>query len=141
MIRVQVEDFDINKEYQRLSTHSSKAGAVVIFTGIVREIFGERKTNIFLEHYPDMTEKVLQKIIRQTKENWPIIDVTIIHRIGYLSCGDNIVFVGVNSPHRKEAFAACEEIMKFLKSEAPFWKKEITESTAYWVDPENIDNA
>lgn len=121
-IRVQAEDFDQGAEYRDLAS-GTNAGAVVTFVGRVREFAGE-DTTLWLEHYAGMTEKVLAKLVERAGARWPILNATIIHRIGELSPGDQIVFVGISSAHRHAAFAACEFIMDFLKTEAPFWKRE-----------------
>ena len=121
-IRVQTEDFDQGAEYRDLA-NGTDAGAVVTFIGRVRDFSGDHKS-LWLEHYAGMTEKVLTELAERARRRWPIFDVTIIHRIGQLSPGDQIVFVGVSSAHRHAAFAACEFLMDFLKTEAPFWKRE-----------------
>lgn len=134
-IRVQTEDFDQGEEYRRLA-RGTEAGAVVTFVGRVRDFAGEN-ANMWLEHYAGMTEKVLADLVAQARQRWPILDVTIIHRIGQLSPGDQIVFVGVSSLHRHAAFAACEFLMDFLKTQAPFWKRE----GDHWVDAKDTDQA
>ncbi|WP_075186736.1 molybdopterin synthase catalytic subunit MoaE [Teredinibacter haidensis] len=136
MIRIQTEDFDHNNEYQALRKHGS-SGAVVTFTGLVRDFAtAENRSSLFeLQHYPGMTEKVLKKIEQQAKEKWALQASTIIHRVGKLHSGDQIVFVGVSSKHRQNAFAACEFIMDILKTQAPFWKKE----GQHWVDAKESD--
>ena len=121
-IRVQIEDFDQGAEYAQLAI-GTDSGAVVTFVGRVREFAGDDKT-LWLEHYPGMTEKVLTELVERARERWPIFNTTIIHRIGQLSPGEQIVFVGVSSAHRHVAFSACEFLMDFLKTEAPFWKRE-----------------
>lgn len=139
MIKVHSQDFDIDQEYQLLRESSPQIGAIVTFTGLVREFVQGDQTNVFLEHYPEMTEKILTSIIDQAKERWDIIQASVVHRIGHLTLGEQIVFVGVNSPHRQDAFQACEFIMDFLKTEAPFWKKEITNDGEFWVEAKNSD--
>lgn len=127
-IRIQPEDFDQGAEYAQLA-QGNQAGAVVTFVGRVREFAASSGSDLFLEHYPGMTEKVLNQIAEEVRERWDVGEIRIIHRIGNLHPGEQIVFVGVNSAHRKAAFAACECLMDFLKTQAPFWKKE----GAHWV--------
>lgn len=140
MINVQYEDFNQQFEYERLRKESN-TGAIVTFTGLVRDINqGEQITALTLEHYPAMTEKALTNIVEQAKQRWSIIDATVIHRVGELQLLDQIVFVGVASLHRGDAFAACEFIMDYLKTEAPFWKKESNSTgESYWVDARESD--
>jgi len=132
-IRVQAEDFDQGAEYSELAS-GTDAGAVVTFVGRVRDFAGGDKA-LWLEHYAGMTEKVLAQLVERARQHWPILNATIIHRIGPLSPGDQIVFVGVSSAHRHAAFAACEFLMDFLKTEAPFWKREGDE----WVSAKDSD--
>ena len=140
MIKVQSEDFNQQIEYDRLRDASS-TGAVVTFTGLVRDInAGEKISALTLEHYPAMTEKALSEIVEQAKLRWSIINVSVIHRVGELQLLDQIVFVGVASLHRGDAFAACEFIMDYLKTQAPFWKKETNHlGETYWVDARESD--
>ncbi|PKF60671.1 molybdopterin synthase catalytic subunit MoaE [Psychromonas sp. psych-6C06] len=140
MIKVQQQDFNQQVEYDSLR-QSSRTGAVVTFTGLVRDINqGEQISTLTLEHYPGMTEKSLIEIVEQAKARWSIIDVRVIHRIGKLQLLDQIVFVGVASLHRGDAFAACEFIMDHLKTGAPFWKKETNHlGESYWVDARECD--
>jgi len=140
MISVQQQDFNQQSEYERLRCQSS-IGAIVTFTGLVRDINdGHSVSDLCLEHYPGMTEKSLMNIVEQAKSRWNIIASTVIHRVGQLSINDQIVFVGIASQHRGDAFAACEFIMDYLKTEAPFWKKEIMESgESKWVDARESD--
>ncbi len=140
MIKVQEQDFNQQIEYDRLRQASS-TGAVVTFTGLVRDINqGEQISALTLEHYPAMTEKALLDIVEQAKLRWSIINATVIHRVGELKLLDQIVFVGVASLHRGDAFAACEFIMDYLKTEAPFWKKETnSQGECYWVDARESD--
>jgi len=140
MIRVQQADFNLQQEYDLLRQDAS-VGAVVIFSGLVRDMNqGEQISALTLEHYPAMTELALEKIVKQAKLRWDIINCTVIHRVGELKLLDQIVFVGIATLHRGDAFAACEFIMDFLKTEAPFWKKE-TNSTgeSYWLDAREGD--
>ena len=140
MISVQQKDFNQQIEYDRLR-QASHTGAVVTFTGLVRDINqGEQITALTLEHYPAMTEKALIDIVEQAKARWSIINVTVIHRVGELQLLDQIVFVGIASLHRGDAFAACEFIIDYLKTQAPFWKKETnSEGESYWVDARESD--
>lgn len=151
-ISIQADDFSLADEVALLEKDNVSDGAVVTFTGRVRNNNnGNSVTSLTLEHYPGMTEKSLAKIIIEAKERWQIGRVKVIHRIGELHIGDQIVFVGVTSKHRKDAFAANEFIMDYLKVKAPFWKKEkiVTPSTAVgdktqemsesWLDAKNSD--
>ena len=136
-IRIQKQDFDLNTELISL-TKKREGGGLVIFTGIVREV-GSRGQNIEameLEHYPGMTEKMLDTIAADAQRRWSLSDLLIIHRIGKLKVTENIVLVAVLAKHRKEAFDACQFIVDFLKSQAPFWKKEYGKDGAapIWVD-------
>ena len=134
-IRVQTEDFDQGAEYRELAS-GTDAGAVVTFVGQVRDFVGEDKT-LWLEHYAGMTENVLADLLARARERWPILSATIIHRVGHLSHGDQIVLVGVSSAHRHAAFSACAFLMDFLKTEAPFWKRE----GDHWVAAKDTDHA
>ena len=135
MISIQTQDYDLGKEVAALEQDNDIDGAVVTFTGRVRNHNdGQEVSGLFLEHYPGMTENLLSKIIEQAKEQWQIGRVRVIHRVGQLNIGDQIVFVGVTSKHRKDAFAAAEFIMDFLKVKAPFWKKEKTSIGENWVE-------
>ncbi|HEV2612799.1 MAG TPA: molybdopterin synthase catalytic subunit MoaE [Noviherbaspirillum sp.] len=140
-IRVQTEDFDISSEVARLRAGDARIGAVVCFTGTVRDINdGSSVAAMELEHYPGMTEKALEDIVTLAKSRWDIFDALVIHRIGPLLPLDQIVLVAVTSAHRGEAFAACEFIMDYLKTSAPFWKKEQTPEGARWVDARVTDD-
>ncbi len=142
MISVQTHDFSLDDEYQQLRKDSPRIGAIVTFSGLVRDMLPEAgNTRLFLEHYPGMTEKTLEDIVGQAKQRWEITQARIIHRVGHLACSDQIVFVGISSPHRGEAFSACEFIMDFLKTQAPFWKKEITPQGETWVEAKASDQA
>jgi len=143
-ISIQTNDFSLADEVALLEEDNLTDGAVVTFTGRVRDNNnGNSVTTLTLEHYPSMTEKSLAKIIMQAKERWQIGRVKVIHRIGELNIGDQIVFVGVTSKHRQDAFAANEFIMDYLKVKAPFWKKEqITDegkTSENWLDAKNSD--
>ena len=141
MISVQFDDFSVAKEYALLS-EGTDAGAVVTFIGKVRDFNqGDAVTGLSLEHYPGMTEKSLEEIVEQARERWPLLKTRVIHRVGDLELGDQIVFVGVTSAHRGAAFEACEFIMDFLKTRAPFWKKEQTPDESRWVDARETDTS
>ena len=138
-IKIQTEDFDLATEYAALGK-SHSTGAVVTFIGKVRDFNqGDNVSGLTLEHYPGMTEKSLAKILVEAETRWSIQGVKVIHRIGELALGDQIVFVGVASMHRGDAFQACEFIMDYLKTQAPFWKKEATEDGSHWVDARETD--
>ena len=139
MIQIQTEDFDLAAEYAALGK-SHSTGAVVTFIGKVRDFNqGDNVSGLTLEHYPGMTEKSLAKILVEAETRWSIQGVKVIHRVGELALGDQIVFVGVASMHRGDAFQACEFIMDYLKTQAPFWKKEATETGSHWVDARETD--
>ena len=134
------EDFDIAVEHEKLK--ASSVGAIVTFTGTVRDVCGEENIkDMTLEYYPGMTESEINKIINEAKQRWPLEKVTVIHRVGCLSPRDNIVFVGCASAHRMPAFDAANFIMDYLKTKAPFWKKESRTSGASWVDARETDCA
>ncbi len=133
VISVQEEDFDIAAEYQSL-LRKDATGAVVLFVGRVRD-FASNDKNFHLQHYPGMTEKVLHAIALEAGQRWPLLATRIIHRVGYLRVDEQIVFVGVSSAHRKDAFAACEFIIDLLKTQAPLWKKE----GVNWVQADDRD--
>ena len=141
-VRLQEADFDPAIEYNSLRNSGSGTGAIATFTGLVRDN-GDLQgvTGLYLEHYPGMTEQVIRDLIRQARERWDIRRVTVIHRVGTLRLSDQIVFVGVASAHRGDAFAACQFLMDVLKTSAPFWKKELTESGEHWVEQKDSDLA
>ncbi len=140
IIRVGEEDFCVSEELKRLNRDHA-CGAVASFLGIVRNANeGEAVYAMELEHYPAMTEKALAGIVEKARTRWSLGDVTVIHRVGRLMPGDQIVLVLVASAHRQEAFAACEFIMDWLKTEAPFWKKEHTPEGPRWVDARESDD-
>ncbi len=139
IIRVQHEDFDSNALQRELLQGRSDVGAVATFVGLVRDLEGERLEQMELEHYPGMTEKALQSIAERAGERWQVIDLAIVHRVGALKPAEQIVLVMVASAHRGDAFAACEFIMDYLKTEAPFWKKETTGQGAKWVEARKSD--
>ncbi|MCR8922570.1 molybdopterin synthase catalytic subunit MoaE [Dasania sp. GY-MA-18] len=139
-VRVQTADFDVSSELALLRQHSLQTGAVVNFVGTVRDVnHGQAVASMELEHYPGMTEKAISDIVSQAKQRWQLLAATVIHRVGLLQPGEQIVLVAVSSKHRGEAFQACEFIMDFLKTQAPFWKKEQTEQGAQWVDARESD--
>lgn len=138
-VSVQVEDFSVNDEYAALSTGTS-TGAVVTFIGKVRDMnLGDNVIGLSLEHYPGMTEKALSEICNEAEKRWPIQGMRVIHRIGDMDIGDQIVFVGISSAHRGAAFEACEFVMDYLKTKAPFWKKERTTEATRWVESRDSD--
>ncbi|MDX1914181.1 MAG: molybdopterin synthase catalytic subunit MoaE [Methylophilus sp.] len=139
-ILVQSEDFDVSDELNLLRQSSSNIGAMVSFVGLVRELYEDAIETLTLEHYPGMTEKSLHEIAQQALTRWDVLDVTIIHRVGTLRLQDQIVLVAVTSAHRHNAFLACEFIMDYLKTQAPFWKKERTQHGEHWVEAKSIDD-
>ena len=141
-IRIQEKDFDLSAEIAALRKGDPRVGAVVSFLGTVRDMNdGSQVKGMTLEHYPGMTEKALQEILDQAKARWDIYQTLVIHRVGPLLPEDQIVLVAVTSAHRGDAFAACEFIMDYLKTAAPFWKKEETPEGARWVDARVTDEA
>lgn len=139
-IRVQAEDFDAGAEISRLRLSRPDIGAVAAFIGQVRDINdGSSVSGMTLEHYPGMTEKALRQIVEEAQSRWDFFDALVIHRIGELKPQDQIVLVLVAGAHRGEAFAACEFIMDYLKTRAPFWKKETTPEGGRWVDARESD--
>jgi molybdopterin synthase catalytic subunit len=140
-VRVQTEDFDLTTEIAQLRANTPKVGAIVNFVGVVRDLNeGEQIAEMELEHYPGMTEKALEDIITQARSRWDLFDALVIHRVGPLKPLDQIVLVAVTSAHRGEAFAACEFIIDYLKTQAPFWKKEQTPQGSRWVDARVTDD-
>ena len=142
-VRVQEDDFDVGMEVRRLTAGRTDIGAVVTFTGTVR---GEAKSaalgSMSLEHYPGMTEAELRRIEAEANARWPLAASLIVHRVGTLAPGDNIVLVVTASAHRHAAFAAAEFLMDYLKTQAPFWKKETgADGAGRWVDPRESDTA
>ncbi|GAB3017226.1 molybdopterin synthase catalytic subunit MoaE [Bowmanella dokdonensis] len=139
-IQVRVENFSLAEEYLQLCAGNRQDGAVVTFVGLVRD-FNQDATveSLFLEHYPAMTDKSLRGIIQDARQRWNLGRIRLIHRVGNLTLGDQIVFVGVSARHRGDAFCACEFIMDNLKARAPFWKKEGTPSGDRWVEARQTD--
>ncbi|TXG00960.1 molybdopterin synthase catalytic subunit MoaE [Massilia arenae] len=141
-VRVQAGDFDLGHEVARLRANDARIGAVVSFVGTVRDLNdGAKVSEMELEHYPGMTEKSLEEIAARACERWPLYGTLVIHRVGPLAPLDQIVLVACSAAHRGDAFAACEFIMDYLKTEAPFWKKEQTPDGARWVDARVSDDA
>jgi molybdopterin synthase catalytic subunit len=140
-VRIQTEDFDIGAEITRLRRANPGIGAIASFVGTVRDVNnGDSVAEMALEHYPGMTENSIEEIITQARGRWNVFDALVIHRVGTLRPTDQIVLVVVTSSHRGEAFAACEFIMDYLKTRAPFWKKETTPSGVRWVDARASDD-
>lgn len=140
-VRVQVEDFDVAAELKLLCGNKPNIGAIVNFIGLVRDINdGDAIQALTLEHYPGMTERALEKIINEAQSRWDIDHSLIIHRVGTLKPQDQIVLVAVASAHRGEAFKACAFMMDYLKTQAPFWKKEATSQGERWVDAKLSDD-
>ena len=141
-VRVQVEDFDVGAEIAAMRLANPRIGAVVSFVGQVRDMNdGVNVQTLTLEHYPEMTEKSLQAIELQAKKNWDVVDSLIVHRVGTLTPLDQIVLVVVASAHRGDAFKACEFMMDYLKTQAPFWKKETGSQGERWIDAKATDDA
>jgi len=139
-IRIQHEDFSIQEETDWLRTQGGDAGAVVTFTGLVRgDENGRGIRALFLEHYAGMTESSLRAIVDEAAGRWPLLGVVIIHRIGELLPGAHIVFVGVSSAHRAASFSACDFLMDYLKTRAPFWKKCLFDDSSHWVTAKESD--
>ncbi|WP_206076845.1 molybdenum cofactor biosynthesis protein MoaE [Massilia horti] len=141
-VRVQAGDFDLGQELARLRAGDARVGGVVSFLGTVRDMNdGAAVAAMELEHYAGMTERALEEIAERASARWPLFSVLIIHRVGPLKPLDQIVLVAVAAAHRGEAFAACEFIIDYLKTDAPFWKKEQTPQGARWVDARVHDDA
>lgn len=139
-VRVQTADFCQAEEYLKL-TNASNCGAVVTFTGLVRELADGELRAMHLEHYPGMTEQTLERLAQQAKQRWQVEQITIIHRVGSLALNEQIVFVGVASAHRRAGFEACMYVMDYLKTQAPFWKREETAAGSNWVAAKTSDQA
>jgi molybdopterin synthase catalytic subunit len=138
-IQIQTNDFDINQEIKTLKT-TSDIGAVVSFVGFVRDVASDNIDKMTLEHYPTMSENALENIAKKAQNRWELSGITIIHRVGDLKVDEQIVLVITTSKHRKDAFNSCEFIMDYLKTDAPFWKKEYKKSGAKWVTANDKDN-
>lgn len=133
-VRIQREDFSLEAEWQALRAQAGgRAGAVAAFLGLVRDAHGAGETALQLEHYPGMTERSIERILAIAQRRWKLVAVRVIHRVGRLQPADQIVLALAAAAHRAEAFAACEFIMDFLKTEAVFWKKEFQGGQARWV--------
>jgi len=140
-VRVQTGDFDVAREIAALRAGDPRVGAVAAFIGLVRDINDAAAvTTLTLEHYPGMTEKALARIVDEAKSRWSVYDALVVHRVGELRPTDQIVLVVVTGAHRGEAFAACEFIMDYLKTRAPFWKKEQTPAGERWVEARTSDD-
>ena len=141
-VRVQEADFDLSSEISVFRAARPEIGAIAAFVGLVRDInVGSAVSSLTLEHYPAMTQKALQDIVAQARQRWDIIDALVIHRVGRLQPMDQIVLVAVASAHRGEAFHACEFIMDYLKTQAPFWKQEQTPEGTRWVEAKTSDDS
>jgi len=140
-VRVQTGDFDVAREIAALRGGDARVGAVAAFVGLVRDINDVAAVStLTLEHYPGMTEKALARIVDEAKARWNVYEALVIHRVGELKPTDQIVLVVVTGAHRGEAFAACEFIMDYLKTRAPFWKKEQTPAGERWVEARSSDD-
>lgn len=140
MIKVQTQDFELADEYQQLKQDSQANGAIVTFTGLVRDFNQQGQLQALeLEHYPGMTEKVLEQICQQAHSRWQLGQIRLIHRVGELAVNEQIVFVGVSSEHRQSAFEAAQFIMDRLKTDAPFWKQEVSGGQKSWVEAKVSD--
>ena len=140
-VRVQEEDFDVAALQRELLQGDFREGAVASFTGYVRDCNeGRTLHSLELEHYPGMTEKSITDILHQSVQRWPVLAASVVHRVGILGPGEQIVWVGVASSHREAAFSACEFTMDYLKTRAPFWKRESGEDGDHWVDARDSDD-
>lgn len=136
---VQAKDFDLTTEVNLARSKNPQIGAIVSFVGTVRDLQSETLKSLTLEHYPEMTEKSLESIVMKARSRWELENITIIHRVGKLLISDQIVLVIVTSKHRQEAFDSCNFIMDYLKTDAPFWKKESSDKEEKWVDSSSND--
>lgn len=140
-VRVQEAPFDAGREIAALTEGRRDVGAVATFVGLVRDLNeGDAVSGMTLEHYPGMTERALEEICAEAARRWDLIDLRVVHRVGRLAPGEAIVLVAVSSAHRGEAFAACEFVMDYLKTRAPFWKKEATPAGERWVEARSSDD-
>ena len=140
-VRIQTEDFDAGAEMRTMRRNNPAIGALASFVGVVRDVNeGDAVSEMTLEHYPGMTQKAIEQIVQQARGRWNVIDALVVHRVGVLKPTDQIVLVIVASAHRGDAFAACEFIMDYLKTRAPFWKKESTPDGPRWVDARATDD-
>ena len=141
-VSVQEADFDVAELQEALRLGAQQEGAVATFTGYVRRSNEQRKVDSMeLEHYPGMTENSITEILQQAADRWPLLAASVVHRVGKLAPGDRIVWVGVSSSHREAAFNACEFIMDYLKTRAPFWKKELGPNGGHWVAAREHDTS
>lgn len=139
-VEVQVSDFSVDQENKKLAGIKGQAGGVVDFTGYVRAASDTGDIDaLFIEHYPDMTEKSILAVMANATERWPILGARVVHRVGNIKVGEQIVYVGVSARHRREAFDACDYIMDYLKTEAPFWKKQLSSDSQEWVAAKDSD--
>ncbi|HUX91803.1 MAG TPA: molybdenum cofactor biosynthesis protein MoaE [Gallionellaceae bacterium] len=139
-VSIQHEDFDAGAVMAELRATSNNVGAMVSFVGLVRDLsYDDKVENIFVEHYPGMSEKALNKIIAEAKQRWELLAVKVIHRVGKLGANDQIVLVATASSHRGNAFSSCEFIIDYLKTDAPFWKKEVKNQGGEWVVTKDSD--
>ena len=136
--RISIQESDFNLASEIAALNADGIGAIATFTGLVRP--DDNLTSLTLEHYPQMTEREIARIADDAQTRWPLLAVTIVHRIGRLTPGDNIVFVGVAAAHRSAAFAACEFLMDYLKTNAPFWKQEERGGASSWVEAKSSDD-
>lgn len=141
VVKVQADDFDVAQVLADLRNNKPQVGAIVSFVGLVRDINdGADVSTLTLEHYPEMTEKALQAILDEAKQRWDVMDAVVIHRVGTLLPTDQIVLVAISSAHRQAAFSACEFVMDYLKTQAPFWKKETNSEGSRWVEARTSDD-
>ena len=139
-VSVQNSDYDISKEMKKINQFSENIGSIVTFNGIVRELTKKEKLkHLYIEHYPQMTENYIYEIAYKTFKEWNLNYLRIIHRIGILLPKENIVLVAVSSSHREDSFQACQNIMDYLKSSVPMWKKEVFGKKQYWLEPNKKD--
>jgi molybdopterin synthase catalytic subunit len=140
-VTIQQATFDVAELQQKLLGGQHSEGAVATFTGYVRISNEQREVmSLELEHYPGMTQKSIEAILREASERWPLLSAAVVHRVGLMHPGDPIVWVGASSAHREAAFSACEFVMDYLKARAPFWKKEIGPDGEHWVDARETDS-
>ena len=141
MVRLQEELFDPGSLQSNLFSETSKTGGIVTFTGYVRAVNSKEipLKALFLEHYPGMTENCIKEILKDAVNRWEIESISVVHRVGWLPPRDPIVWIGSSAAHRSDAFSCCEFVMDYLKTQAPFWKKEETEAGATWIDSHDLD--
>ncbi|MCX2981200.1 molybdopterin synthase catalytic subunit MoaE [Halieaceae bacterium IMCC14734] len=138
-VSIQTQDFDVAQLQRELGSLDT-TGAIASFTGLVRSNNADRQVAVMeLEHYPGMTERSIEKIMAEASQRWQLQAIRVVHRVGALRPGEQIVYVGVASGHRGDAFAACEFVMDYLKTRAPFWKKELTSAGEHWVEERTSD--